>query len=150
MFPVSIDGEIEIQAIEPQRERILGVLLNVERALISEKANNLQLSGNRISFEAGMFRMVTNMNALVPVGYGEIEVVPGNPGKLKYELSCRQMLTVATVMAVIGGGFAGFGSREGGLGGAFGAFAVAWSCLFGLNYLIAMVMLPRFLRKAVS
>lgn len=150
MFPVSIDGEIEIPALGSEKDRILGILGNIQHALVDEKAENLNLIGNRLSFDAGLFRMVRNTNVLVPIGYGEIEVFPGNPGRVKYELSCKQLLTCTSIGACLMGAFVGLGARESSYSGAFAIAMITWSGLFGLNYFIALFRVRKFIRRAVE
>jgi hypothetical protein len=143
MFPLSIDGEIELKSSAPESD----ILSGLRRALAAQKANNISTDGRRIAFEAGVFRLVSNWNVLVPVGSGTIEIVPGPPRRVRYAFSCRQMAAFTTAMA---GVMSCLAAREGGAAGAVLIFAGAWAWLFGMNYIIAAFRLPGFVRDAVE
>ena len=89
-----------------------------------------------------------NWNILVPVGRGEIEIVPGKPGTVKYGFSCVQMLILLTLM--VGAMSVALISREGLSAHAIIFLVIGWLWLFGMNYVISAVRLPRFVRRAVG
>lgn len=138
MFPTSFEGTIEMRALESTEVDL--VLNQIEQALKAERATAISRTGNTVSFRAGLFRLVMRENVLAQVGKGEIEVLPGSPGTVKYRFSSVQMLLITTLMA----GFMGIVARS-----PVG-FAVTWLWLFGMNYLIGAFRLPRFVRKAVG
>lgn len=150
MFPTSIDGEFEIPEYDSTKDGALRTLLKFERALFDNKAKNIKLVGTKLTFEGGIMRMVSNWNILVPVGYGEIEVRPGSPGKLIYRFSTRQMLAGATGMAALFGLLAAMGASGLASANPVVIFLAAWAWLFGMNYLFAAYRLPRFVRSVLE
>lgn len=147
MFPTGFKGEIETPPLRPQD--VDDVLASIEEALVGAKAADITRVGNTISFRGGLFRFVIgNWNVLHPVGHGEIEVVPGSPGAVRYDLSCVQMLVVATLM--VGWLTVSMSSRGHVTLGTVLIPLIGWLWLFGMNYLIAAVRLPAFVRSAIS
>jgi hypothetical protein len=145
MFPTGFRGEFEVVAVEYEAINVL--LLRVERELRAARALNVCRRGNKVSFRGGIFRLVSNWNVLVPVGSGEIEVVPGNPAAVRYRFSCVEMLTFVTVVASALGVFL---FTIAGISVAAFIFPIfIWFSMFGLNFLIASERLPAFVRKAV-
>lgn len=140
MFPTSIKGEFEIKVL--QFEDIDSVLSRVEQELAAARAANVLRTDNKITFRGGIFRFVSNWNVLVPVGYGEIEVLPTS---VKYEFSCIEMLIVTTFMACIMCIFILSSIPVSTL--SFVVPLLMWLWLFGMNYVIAFVRLPAFVRK---
>jgi len=146
MFPMSLDGEFKLTS--PELEDISAILSKVEQALRAARATNISRIGNRVVFQGGIFRLVMNWNILVPVGRGEIEIVPGKPGTVKYGFSCVQMLILLTLM--VGAMSVALISREGLSAHAIIFLVIGWLWLFGMNYVISAVRLPRFVRRAVG
>lgn len=141
MFPTSIKGQFERSML--QSEDINLTLSRVEQELVAVRASDVLRTGNKITFRGGIFRFVSNWNILVPIGYGEIEILPAS---VKYEFSCAQMLVLTTLMAGVMGMFM-LSSVP-----VFSTFSLVapllmWLWLFGMNYLIAVVRLPAFVRK---
>ncbi|HKV94949.1 MAG TPA: hypothetical protein VJW20_20555 [Candidatus Angelobacter sp.] len=60
------------------------------------RADDVTVEGNRIFFKAGVFRMVSNWNVLVPFGFGEL-VVDGLTRQVKYRISIRQVVLMGTI-----------------------------------------------------
>ena len=145
MFPLSITGSIKLQAISPQQ--VSGVVASIVAALERERASNVSIIGNTISFRAGVFRFVSRWNVLVPVASGTLEVKAGAPGSIVFRFSCIQFLAIFTTIVLI-------------LGLALPSEVstvshlviplVAWLWLFGMNYLIAAIRLPSFVRRAAE
>lgn len=140
MFPLSITGELKISRL--QDEDVNFVLNTVEQELTAVRATNVSRTANRVTFKGGIFRFVSNWNLLVPIGYGEIEVLPDC---VKYTFSCVQMLIGTTVMVCVMGAFILYSAPV----STFSLIApvIIWLWLFGMNYLISAVRLPGFVRK---
>ena len=143
MFPISIVGEFDISMKES--EDVNSVLNKIEKGLDTVRATSIVRTANKVTFRGGIFRLVTNWNILVPVGYGVIGVQPGNPGSVTYKFSCLEMLVTTTIMVVLMGVFILSSIPI----SAFSIFApiFMWLWLFGMNYLIAMLRLPVFVKK---
>ena len=77
-------------------------LENVQQGLVKMRARNITVTKNSVSFTAGMFRFVTNMNPLVSITSGEITVDPQN-GVITYSLSFLELLVgVPILVGVLG------------------------------------------------
>src|SRR4051812_28694859 len=76
------------------------------QALRSCRARNIAVQNGRISFTAGIFRLVTNLNILNSVGYGQVEIgETANDFVVSYYISFRQMaVSIALVVTVFFGG----------------------------------------------
>ncbi len=62
-------------------------------------ASTVEIIGNRVTFTAGILRLVSNWNILVPFGSGDL-IVDSDACKVRYTLNCWQLIVVATVMMV--------------------------------------------------
>jgi hypothetical protein len=147
MFPISFKGEFKFPQLQPQDINL--VLNGVVQELTRVQATSICRAGHKVSFRGGIFRLVFNWNVLGPVDYGEIEVLPGNPVIVRYNLSCVQMLVLSTLVVVV---FLAL-PWMGGVRTVQETLIVPvffWLWLFGMNYLVAAVRLPRFVRKAVT
>ena len=116
----------------------------IEAALIAAQATTVDRHSNAVSFSANLFRMVGNWNILVQTDSGAIEIIPGAPTSVRYTFSCRKMLIVTTTMMVV---MAFFVFLSEGISEAAIVFAGGWLWLFGMNYLIAAIRLPLFVRR---
>lgn len=59
----------------------------------------MEVVGNRVTFTAGIFRVVGSWNVLVPFGSGEL-FVDSDSCEVRYTLNCWQLVIGATVMIV--------------------------------------------------
>ena len=78
MFPTGFKGEFEIPQVRPQD--LDAVLSGVAQELFAVKTISVRREGNRVTFRGGILHFVFNWSVLGPVGYGGIEVFPGDPG----------------------------------------------------------------------
>jgi len=62
-----------------------------------ESADEVIVDGNRVAFKAGMFRLVSNWNALAGFRFGEL-IVDSQNRQVYYRLSFRQLVVMGTVM----------------------------------------------------
>src|SRR5689334_14731956 len=108
---------------EVSEERAGQLLDQLEAALRHERAYGIKRDGLSLSFNAGLFRLVTGWNVLVSIGSGVVSVEPDPSGVVRYRCSCLQLLIVTVVLAT----FMGLSTQD--YGFAFAAFA--W--LFGGN-----------------
>ncbi len=146
MFPFSIKGEFYVQRLYTQD--VNKVLALIELELTRVQATDIRFEDNKVAFRGGIFRWVTNWNILGPVGYGEIEVIYGDPGVIRYNLSCVQMLVGATFMVGIIAWLIAVTPHS---AQALVIVPIAfWLWFVGMNYLVAAIRLPRFVRNAVS
>lgn len=146
MFPTSIEGTLDLPERSPAEASEL--LRRIERALVQAKANDLVRSNDRISFRGGVFRAVSSWNVLGPVGSGVIEVVQGSPSTIRYDFSCMELLIIVTLMAVVLGLSMIHGSPSSMI--SYVLPILAWLWLFGMNYIVASVRLPNFVKRAID
>jgi hypothetical protein len=147
MFPTSINGQIELRALQPQH--VETVMRGIKQQLETVKAVDISQQCNTISFRGGFFpfRLVTNLNVLGPVSRGEIEVLHGTPAVVTYRLSTIGMLVDVLLIALAMAIFIGI-TRN--LAMASLVFLLMFSVLFGINYLIATFRLSSFVRLAAT
>jgi hypothetical protein len=149
MFPVSIRGSIRLKGgadgdalAEMATSRIVEMLENA-------RASEVWVEGNEIRFAAGVFRRVWNWNILGPLGSGTIRVLPkGGSARVSYALSTLQLLGLVTGMLAIAG-LVMFSTAPHSASQArsiLTILAFGWACLFGANYLIAMIRFPLWLK----
>jgi hypothetical protein len=74
---------------------------HLARCLRSVDPSTVEIIGNRVTFTAGIFRLVSNWNILVGFGSGDL-TVDSDACKVRYTLNCWQLVVVATVMTVFG------------------------------------------------
>lgn len=147
MFPVSVNGQIELRALQPQHVRI--VTDSIKRQLEAARARDMGQHDNIISFRNGLFpsRLISSLNMLGPLSQGKIEVCHGTPAVIKYRLSAIGMLIDVLVIALAA---AILINITGGLPKALLVFPCIFCVLFGANYLIAILRLRSFLRLAAA
>jgi hypothetical protein len=147
MFLTSINSQIELKALRPEHVEI--VTRGIKRQLDTMKAVNISPQGNIVSFRGGFFpfRFVANLNILGPINHGVIEVLPGAPAVVKYQLSTVGMLVDVLVIALAMAIYIGI-TRS--LSMASLAFLLMFGVFFGLNYLIAVFRLSSFVKLAAT
>ena len=72
---------------------------HLARCLRSVDASTVEIVGNRVTFTAGIFRLVSNWNVLVGFGSGDL-TVDSDACKVRYTLNCWQLVVAATVMII--------------------------------------------------
>lgn len=144
MFPANIEGEFRIGDIDAEEaERRLTAF---EEWLRGAKATDIEREGDTVTFRAGIFRWVSNWNPLVPIGWGRVELSRAE-GVLRYDFSCRQLLVLISVWAVVGAAgcaLAGFWTGSPLVAPIMGVW------LFGMNYLMASWRLSKVLREKLG
>jgi hypothetical protein len=76
--------------------------LHLAACLRNANANSVEVRDNLVTFEAGMFRFVTNLNVLVPFGFGDI-TVNSETREVRYCLSYRQLVISSIITFGING-----------------------------------------------
>lgn len=138
MFPTSFEGTIRLEALEPAQVDM--ILYNIEQALRIEEATSITRAANKICFRVGIFRLVSGGNPLNQVTHGEIEVLPGPRGLVRYRFSCVRLLILTTIVT----GVMGLAARW------VVPFVGGWLWLFGLSYLVGTYRVPRFMQRAAD
>jgi hypothetical protein len=147
MFPTSINGQIELKALQPEHVEI--VTRGISRQLDTMKAVDISQHDNIVSFRGGFlpFRFVANLSVLNSISRGRIEVLPGAPAVVKYRLSTIGMLVDVLVIALAMAIFIGI-TRN--LLSASLAFLLVFGVLFGINYLVATFRLAAFVKLTTT
>jgi hypothetical protein len=144
MFPFDIQGEVTLPRIGPAQVPIF--VSQIATAASEERATSIAKTDSVVSFRGGVFRLVGNWNVFTQITHGTVEVIAGEPGVVRYRFTCTELLVITTVFAVIAGiaalhdGFSPLG---------IAAPIAVWGWSFGMNYLIACVRLPDFIRNAM-
>jgi len=146
VFPFNIRGQVTVPSLTlPQAQTIIA---NFERALVQVRASGVSIAGNRLTFRAGIFRLVSNMNILAFVGSGTVDVQPGSPGTVNFHFSCLQSLLVTTGMVSFVAAMLASGPNS--VAVRFWVPVAAWLWLFGANYLISNFRLWQFVRDVIA
>lgn len=117
--------------------------------LRSVDADTVEVMGNRVTFTGGMFRLVWNWNVLVPFGSGDL-TVDSDTCEVRYTLSFRQLVLVATAMTAVMAAFvlALSGLREA-LGVAF-ALPLMWFFVVFGNLALGFARFQSFVSRAIA
>lgn len=127
-LPFSLSGRVMLT--NPSDLAI--VIARIVDALKAAKATDIHQAGHSVTFRAGLFRLVTSMNPLVPIDSGEVAVRTSSSGvAIDYRISFRQIFVVVSVAVV----------------GFFGPFVLMAP---NLNAWEATVRFPRWLRRAAG
>jgi hypothetical protein len=109
-------------------------------------ARTVEVDQNRILFTGGLFGSGGNRwGVLIPFGFGDL-TVDSNTRQLRYRLSFRQLVVVATIMVGI---LAGFGYVIHSSAWLISA-AIAWVWLVGLNLFIGLPRFNKFVHSAID
>lgn len=120
----------------------------IQEGLQNVKARDITRNQNNFSFSGGIFRFVSNWNILVSVSSGEISIEETAEAiSIHYVLKFTEMLIIASLMVVGGFGAVLWQAPNLSFVPKVMLLAVAWSWLFGMNYLITILRFPSFIRK---
>ena len=146
-LPFSLSGRVMLT--DPSDPAI--AIARIVDALKAARATDIHQTGHSVTFRAGVFRLVTSLNPLVPIGSGEVAVQASSSGvAIDYRISFRQIFVVVSVAVV---GFFGPLVLTAPNVNAWEAtllLGFAWLWLFGGNVLIACIRFPKWLRRAAS
>ncbi|NTW29509.1 MAG: hypothetical protein HGA39_09150 [Coriobacteriia bacterium] len=146
MFPTNINGTVELPSLGLQD--IDSLLAGIERELDAVVAKDVVREGNVISFRGGFFRsfFISRWNLLVPIRNGTIEVVPGPVLRVDYRLSTVEFVTMVSTLVIVAALLATVSTVF--MFGSVTFLVFAWFCFIGVNYLIAMLRFPFFVKRA--
>jgi hypothetical protein len=147
LFLTHFDGLIVFPSLDA--EDTCRILDHLRSALIDQKASNVQLSTNKITFQVAFFSFVSNWNILEMVDKGEIFAHPGASGSLKYSFSFKRIFMSSTLFSVALLLFLLFVGRQNILT-IIRIPIISWLWLYGLNYIIVAFRLQGFIRQAIS
>ena len=140
-FPFSIEGTVAIKTTD-----LMSTISAVESAIRKAKPTDMIRDGAKIRFRAGLFRLVTNWNLLVPIGSGQLLFSQeADRVLIHYSLSLVQLFVTSTLLVAIMLGIVPIFESEYPWA-CLGVMPLAWLWLFGANYLTTKFRFPRFLR----
>jgi hypothetical protein len=125
----------------------LRFLLQLERLLEDEKANNVQRRANSLSFSGGVFRMAPTWNILAPIGSGMVQAaVEDQQLVVTYQLSFLQLVTASFALTAVFV-FPLLSSQAFNVANALTAVG-CWLFLVGVNIALTFYRFPRFISRA--
>jgi hypothetical protein len=106
-------------------------------------ARKVEIQGNCVAFEGGMFRLVGNWNVLVPFESGDLRV-EASSCQIRYTLSIRQLVLFGTGAVVI----MSFIILKMSMWQPLLVLPLMWLWLVGVNLAIGIARFKNFLRRA--
>jgi hypothetical protein len=147
-FPLSLNRCIHVRGPGDPDQYVELVLTAISDWLERKRARRIVRSPHCVSFSAGIFRLVTGLNPLGPIGSGSIAVSPDANGiNICYSFRFTELFVVVTVMVAA---FFGPPTWRAPNLDEFDTIAILgtfWIWLFGGNFAITSYRLPRLLRK---
>lgn len=121
-------------------------------ALERERLASIQGFGNSVTFSVGVrawlrFGFGFRRRGLSVIDGGSIEVVPGDPGRIRFEASTRLFTAIYTVFVIA---ITFMMQRDLGLGSALWIGPVAWLWLVGINYVMGRTAVREFVTEMVD
>jgi hypothetical protein len=150
-FPISINGKIVVRKADLDPNSVQRIVLRLHDILDAAAAHNITLDRSHISFDAGVFRLVSSMNMLVGISSGTLTVVGcGDKIEILYHLRTVQLLIISTLMILAAVVVVNADTRSVHAIPPAGVWLLAWVWLFGGNYLLTAIRFPRWLRRAIE
>lgn len=144
-LPFSLSGRVVLT--DPSDPAI--AIARIVDALKAAGATDIHQAGHSVTFRAGVFRLVTSLNPLVPIGSGEVAVRASSSGvAIDYRISFRQIFVVVSAMIAVVFGPVVLTAPNVNAWEATLLLGFMWVWLFGGNVLITWVRFPRWLRRA--
>lgn len=117
--------------------------------LSSVDANAVEVRGNRVTFEGGMFRFVMNWNVLVPFGFGDL-TVGSETHEVRYCLSYRQLVISSTIPLGIAAAFVFLSHGFRGMSRWTIFLPVLWFFVTCVNLIVGISRFEGFLERCVA
>jgi NADH:ubiquinone oxidoreductase subunit H len=153
MFPLDHCGEFRRSksTIPDSQHFVSDFERRAVQALQACRGRNIAVQNGRVSFTAGIFRLVTNLNILNSVGYGHVEIgETANDFVVSYYISFRQMaVSIALVVIIFFGGFMFVNDSKGELPllAKLAIIVGAWIFLFGVNWISGIIQVPSLVKS---
>jgi hypothetical protein len=150
MFPLNDYGELKRSRVtvtgpEDFKQQFL---FRASDELKKVKARNVEIQGDRISFNGGMFRAVSNWNILTQIDYGYLEIKEAEDEFIiTYFISFGVLFICACALVVCLGGILFIQNTPLSLAGWLALLVLAWLWLFGVNWLVAIARFPPFVER---
>jgi len=136
---IDVDEDVQPSALMP----------HLAECLRRVKARHIAVNGNRIVFNGGFFRLVSNWNVLGPFGSGELEFLPATR-QVRYRLSVAQLIVVTTALVGLLAVLMFCHSEPPPVGFIALALGLMWVFFVGGNFLIGITRFKSFLGESVS
>jgi len=146
MFPFSIDGQLEAPKLDSSRAKRLRQRLQAELQKLG--AHGIEQEGEWVRFEKRSSPLASRYSALRQIDRGEVEIVPGAPGWIRYRFSCARMLRNNSLLAAVLLAAASLARSEPLV--SLAVFLVSWAWLVGVGFLFARIHMRRFLGALLS
>ena len=147
VFPIGHRGHIELQTHAAADLDSMAVAL--EDQITTKSPRSIGRAGSIIEFEAGMFGGVAGWSAFTLIRSGHIELKRTAMGiKVDYQIYFTETLLLLAVLSAVVAAMGG-GARDASITWVLGNFLGMWawgSCVIAIT---AIVMFPRFLRRAL-
>jgi hypothetical protein len=162
-FPLSNEGTVVIDtAIYPELSPAV-IVDRLRGMLMDAKASDVSTVVDTVEFKNVFFRLVWNWNILVPYEAGSFSVAAQGRGlEVRYDLSTRRMLRtvsglvgffaaifVAGLVVPLATGEAGASETMQEIPNFAILFVIAWLWLFGMNYIVAKMRMPSWLKDGL-
>jgi hypothetical protein len=151
IFPLSWVGDIRVPRESGRTWDVAAAVLAIERAISAQKPKSVARVGSSVEFRAGIFRLVSNTNVLVPISSGHVDVQAEPSGlRIRYTIRFAEVLAfsliVTAAVAVQVSVYPENTTR---------AFRAIVCCLpliwlLGGNVAITLFRFPRLLKRAVQ
>jgi hypothetical protein len=147
-FPLSLNRCTQVQVTGDPEQYVEPVLTAISDWLKHKRARRIVRSAHSVSFSAGIFRLVTGLNPLGPIGSGSIAVSPDADGiDICYSFRFTELFVTVTVMVAAFFGPPMWRAPNLDEFDAISLLGILWLWLFGGNYAITSFRVPRLLRK---
>lgn len=149
-FPISYDNEFILLKNEIGEDDIESLKRNILISLQKEKASYANIENGIIKFRGGM-RFVNSWNILLPITYGEINIVDQHESFIvTIGLKFTQMLIIISIMMPIFVSTVRILEPSMSLKEIFIVLVLGWFWLFGGNYLSTVFRFPRFIKRQLK
>lgn len=149
MFPVDIEGTVSLDGtVLPQHVPV--ITRELATAFSDIGAVGVQSHSDKLSFRGDFFAALFALKRtpLYWVGASSLQVLPGNPGRIRYEFSLLPLLLFVTGGSAFLAVFAvASGVR---LWVPLAVFVFCWLWLFGPNYVITSLALRSIVRNTAN
>lgn len=149
-FPIDHRGEVRwngkasLRGAHLQRE-----VLHALATALGAARGTATVHGTTVSFTGGLSRFVSNVNILVPITHGDLEVtLIDDTVVVSYYINFQQLLVLVSMIALLGSGFLADSAQPLAVRLGFPAFLWVWA--FGLNYVITIMRFPAFIKRALQ
>lgn len=149
-FPLSRFGTFHIDHPDATEEHAASVRGEIALWANQQRAQDVERTAQGITFKGGMFRFVSKANPLVAISSGSIDVLHEETGlRVTYSLLFTQMLLIITTAVALLGVLVRQATPFSWTT-TCRVLLIAWLWLFGMNYVISRIEIPKALRRVAQ